>query len=85
MWAMKIRSALGINFSSILHITVINAPISTFLITLVNALSIYSGLYKWKTRDDNQKKFILPLAIDNKFFIAYLPILVRCKTKGYYY
>jgi hypothetical protein len=28
------------------------------------------------------KKFMPPMAIDNKFFIAYLPILVRCKTKG---
>jgi len=32
--------------------------------------------------DDNQKKFIPPLAIANEFFIAYLSILVQFKTKG---
>ncbi len=34
--------------------------------------------------DDNQKKFILPLAnaIDTEFFFAYLPIFVWRKTKG---
>jgi hypothetical protein len=33
-------------------------------------------------REMTIKKCIPPLAIDNKFFIAYLSILVRCKTKG---
>ncbi len=47
-----------------------------------NAWSIHSGFYKWKTMDDDQKKFILQLAIDTKFFIAHLSILVRCKTTG---
>jgi hypothetical protein len=33
--------------------------------------------------DDDQKKFIPKLAIDTEFFfIAHLPNLVRCKTKG---
>ncbi len=47
-----------------------------------NARSIPSDFYKWKTIEDNQKKFIPPLAIDNEFFAAYFSILVRYKTKG---
>jgi hypothetical protein len=33
-----------------------------------NALSILRGFYKLKTMDDDQKKFIPPLAIDTEFF-----------------
>jgi hypothetical protein len=33
-----------------------------------NVQSIHSGFYKWKTMDDDQKKFILQLAIDTKCF-----------------
>jgi hypothetical protein len=38
------------------------------------------SLYKWKTIDDNQKKFIPPLANDTEFFRC---VFVNpCKTKG---
>jgi hypothetical protein len=33
-----------------------------------NARSSHSGFYKWKTKDDNHKKFIPHLAIDTEFF-----------------
>jgi hypothetical protein len=42
--------------------------------------SIHHCFYNWKMKDDKEKKFIPQLAID--FFIAHLPILVQCKTKG---
>jgi hypothetical protein len=47
-----------------------------------NAWSIHRGFYKLKTMGDDQKKFILQLAIDTKFFIAHLSILVQCETIG---
>jgi hypothetical protein len=49
-------------------------------------LAIYKGaahssrFYKKKTMDDNQKKFIPPLAIDTKFF--HCVFVNPCKTKG---
>ncbi len=44
--------------------------------------SIHPGFYKFEMKDKNNKKFLLKLAIDSDFFIAHLPILVRCKTEG---
>jgi hypothetical protein len=34
----------------------------------MNALSFHIGFYKWKTRDDDQKKFFPQLPIDTKCF-----------------
>jgi hypothetical protein len=42
----------------------------------MNALSFHIGFCKWKTKDDDQKKFILQFAIDTDVFIAHLSILV---------
>jgi len=33
-------------------------------------------------KEANLKKFTATLGINSEFFIAHLPILVRCKTKG---
>jgi hypothetical protein len=52
-----------------------------FLRNLQMHRSFIAAITSTKTRDDNQKKFLPPLAIDNKFFIAYLPIPVRCKNQ----
>ncbi len=52
----------------------------TVFAQFTQARSIHRGFYKWKTMDDYQKKFI-PQLVQN-IFIAHLPILVRCKTKG---
>jgi hypothetical protein len=43
-------------------------PFFNTIAQVTNARSIHSGFYKLKMMDDNQKKFIPPLAIDNKFF-----------------
>ncbi len=45
---------------------------------------IHRGFDKWKMKDDDKKKFIPQLTIDTEYsiFIAHLPILVRCETKG---
>ncbi len=46
------------------------------------ALTIYRGFYKWKTMDDNKKKVCSAIwQLTQNFFIAYLPILLWCKTK----
>ncbi len=38
------------------------------IVHFTNARIIYSGFYKGKTMDDNQKKFFPQLAIDTNFF-----------------
>jgi|688.fasta_scaffold2203581_1 uncharacterized membrane protein (DUF106 family) len=48
-----------------------------FIFINITLLSLGPGIH-----DENQKKFIPPLEIDNKFFNPHLPILVRCKVKG---
>ncbi len=44
--------------------------------------SIHRGLYKLKTMNDNKKSLFRNWQLIPNFFIAYLPVLVRCKTKG---
>ncbi len=72
-------------FFFIPQFTIINAFYNT-IAHWSKFLSIYKGaehsslFYKWKTMDDNQKKFIPPLAIDTKFF--HCLFVNPCKTKG---
>ncbi len=42
-------------------------PVRQFCV-IYKARSIHSGFYKWKTIEDNQKKFIPPLSIVVEFF-----------------
>jgi hypothetical protein len=39
----------------------------TTIAQLTNARSIHRGFYKWKTMDEDKKKFISQLAIDTEF------------------
>jgi hypothetical protein len=38
------------------------------IVQFTNARSIHSGFYQWRMIDDNEKRFIPHLAIDNDFF-----------------
>jgi hypothetical protein len=40
----------------------------TVFVQFTTARSIHRSIYKWKTMDDNQKKFIPKLEIDTEFF-----------------
>ena len=40
----------------------------TVFAQFTKARSINGAFYKWKTKDENQKMFILQLAIENEFF-----------------
>ncbi len=58
----------------------------SFFLSVYGSESGISGPHLYKldcTQKFNiTKKFMRPLAIDIEFFIAYLPILGQCKTKG---